>query len=171
MKIKKTATVLASILFILGTLNSFGNAPVRGDRDGLDRSDLIGTLNRYFQFDEEQLGQFQRLIRLRESTMDQLGVQLRQIRVDMNDLMMADPADPTAIGEKILEQAAVHDAMKDAQDTFVTEFLAMLSEDQMQSYNVLERAMRLRPVIDAAVKMGLGLGMAHDGGDGGGRGQ
>lgn len=110
---------------------------------------------RFLQLEPGQVDQWNILIADHHATVAPLREARRVAAQELRGLLDADPPDPTAIGEKVLEIEAIGEAIRLANQGYVTGFEALLDEDQMGRLEFIRRAERAQPLFPAFRTTGL----------------
>lgn len=104
---------------------------------------------RFLQLEPDQVDQWNILIANHHAVVEPLRADLRAARQELRALLDADPPDPTAIGEKVLEIEGLNEAIRAAHLDYVAGFEALLDEEQLGRLGFIRRAERAEPLFPA----------------------
>ncbi len=113
------------------------------------------AVSRFLQLGEDQVDQWNILITNHHAIVEPLRADRRTAAQELKDLLAADPPDPTAIGEKVLEIEALNQAIRTANQDYVAGFEALLDEEQAGRLGFMRRAEHVQPLIPAFRAVGL----------------
>lgn len=144
--------MLSVFLLFLGGFAAQGQEP-----EGPPARDAVRLLAGFFELTEDQITQLGDFLTTREQNLQPLMEELRILRGEFRDLVNADPADPTAIGNNVLAEKAANQDMRAVNEAFGDQFMGMLTDEQLDRYFALGRAARVQPVVEAARAIRLPL--------------
>jgi len=113
------------------------------------------AVTQFLQLSEDQVNQWNILIADHHAGAEPLREQRRVAAEELRALLDADPPDPTAIGEKVLEIRTIDLQLRDLDQAYVTGFEALLDEEQVARLGFIRRAARAQPLIPAFRATGL----------------
>jgi Spy/CpxP family protein refolding chaperone len=118
----------------------------------------------FLQLSEDQVNQWDILIADHHAVVEPLREQRRTAAEELRALLEADPPDATAIGEKVIEIHGIDLQLRDANQTYVAAFEALLDEEQTGRLGFIRRAAHAEPLIPAFRATGLLAPPPADGG-------
>jgi len=101
------------------------------------------------------------IAQLRQLRIDQLKAaksildQIRPLEKSLQDTLKAGGADPSSLGQKLIQIEALKTQLRGGSDRCKSQALAVLTPDQGTKLKGLEDAMKLQPAIGQAIGLGL----------------
>ncbi|MCU0291186.1 MAG: periplasmic heavy metal sensor [Thermoanaerobaculaceae bacterium] len=113
------------------------------------------VVTRFLALTPEQVTAWDTLLTALETTVKPLAQQIVANDRALAELLKQPNPDPAAIGTLILANRALREQIRGAQDTYVTAFEALLTQEQKDKLAFIRRAERAQPIIPAFKVLGL----------------
>lgn len=150
MKRMKLAASFACLFFIVLSLAATAQEPPQpGPPPPLQ------LVARFLQLTQDQVQQFETLLRQREETVRSISEQIRTRGQRLESMLNSSNPDPAAVGALVLEIHGLSRQVRQAQENFMTALNNLLTQDQRDRVTAVQRASRLLPVIEAFARLGL----------------
>jgi Spy/CpxP family protein refolding chaperone len=104
---------------------------------------------RFLELTEDQVTAWDEMILIHRDAEQPIREEMRILEGELKDLIDAGDADPTAVGEIVIEIAGLRASLGEIQMTYHEDFTALLDEDQMGRLGFIARADRVQPIIPA----------------------
>lgn len=108
----------------------------------------IQVIAAFLQLRSGQVGQLEQLLQARQEA---LAPRLQQLQVlgKQLDALLNSGGNPPQVGLTVIEIHAQQQQIEHIQQTFVTQFVAMLDDDQLQRLHAVQIAAQLQPILPA----------------------
>lgn len=113
------------------------------------------VVTRFLALTPEQVAGWEALLTTLESTVKPLLQHIAANERQLAELLKQPNPDPAAIGNLILANRALREEIRAAQETYVTGFEALLTQEQKDKLGFIRRAERAQPIIPAFKVLGL----------------
>jgi len=109
----------------------------------------IALVARFLELTPDQMEQVKALMETRRAAIEPLSKQVAENEKTLQDLMTSSNPDAAEVGTLVLEIHQLREQIGVAQKQFLSSFEGILTTEQQNKLNVLRRANRLLPVIQA----------------------
>lgn len=113
------------------------------------------VVTRFLALTPDQVTAWEALLTALETTVKPLLQQIAANDRQLAELLKQPNPDPAAIGNLILANRALREQIRGAQETYVTGFEALLTQEQKDKLGFIRRAERVQPIIPAFQVLGL----------------
>lgn len=113
------------------------------------------VVTRFLALSADQVTAWETLLTALETTVRPLVQQIVANDRQLAELLKQPNPDPAAIGNLILANRALREQIRGAQETYVTGFEALLTQEQKDKLAFIRRAERAQPIIPAFKVLGL----------------
>jgi len=110
---------------------------------------------RFLQLTPDQVQDWNELLAAREASILPLRDELRDVEIELKELLDGENPDPTAVGTLVLQGKALREAIADVHRDYVDDFEGLLVEEQRQRLSAIRHAERLQPLFPAFRLFGL----------------
>jgi len=107
------------------------------------------VLENFFQLNEDQMAAFKILLETRQQTMRPLAERFAELEKRWRELFASANPDPVIAGRLAVQMHSIRQQMNRVQRQFIQDFEHLLMRDQIERLQLLRRAVRLEPIINA----------------------
>ncbi len=107
------------------------------------------VLENFFQLNEIQMADFKNLLETRQQTMRPLAERSAELEKRWRELFASANPDPVMAGRLAVQMHSIRQQMNRVQRQFIQDFEHLLMPDQIERLQLLRRAVRLEPIINA----------------------
>ena len=102
----------------------------------------------FLQLRTGQVSQLEQLLQARQATLVPL-VQTTQSLIQQLGILLTSGGNPAQVGVSVIQIHALQQQMAQAQQAFLTQFIATLDADQLQRLQAVQVAAQLQPILPA----------------------
>lgn len=130
-------------------------APLLAQADAPQNPKAQEAVARFLQLTPDQVQDWNELLAAREASILPLRDDLRDVEIELKELLDGEDPDPTAVGTLVLEGKSLREAIGEVHRDYVDSFEGMLVEEQRGRLSAIRRAERLQPLFPAFRLFGL----------------
>ncbi len=104
---------------------------------------------RFLELTEDQVAAWDEINLIHRDAEQPIREEMRVLEGELRDMIDSGDADPTAVGELVIQIADFRAALGEIQMTYHEDFVALLDEDQMGRLVFINRADKVQPIIPA----------------------